>query len=109
MADMGFAGKGALVVPYKKNESTEWMFRTCHNRHIRRQRMVNEWGIGFINNWFRIFLGCWPFEKDIFPMACNTAVMISNWQFDRRGFALQPRSRYEAKLAANARRDSDSD
>lgn len=27
MADMGFAGDGDIVVPYKANESTDWMLR----------------------------------------------------------------------------------
>lgn len=42
MAEMGFAGDGYLVVPCKTNESTTWMYRTLHNRYIRKQRMVNE-------------------------------------------------------------------
>ena len=65
--------------------------------------MVNEWGIGYINSRFRIFLGRWPIEKELFPIAYNTAAMISNWDFDRRGLALQPRWRYEEKLAAHGR------
>ena len=109
MGDMYFAWKGALVVAYKKNQCTERMLRTCYNRHIKRQRMVKEWGIGFINNRFRICLERRPFEKDLFPMAYNKAVMLSNWQFDRRDFVLQPRSRYEVVLAAHARMDSDLD
>lgn len=105
MADMGFGGDGALVVPYKRNESTEWLFRTTHNRYIRSQRMVNEWGIGYINNRYRVFLGKWSFEKDLFPIAYTTVAMLSNWQFRRRGYALQPRWRYEEKLAAHEDRD----
>ena len=42
MADMGFAGKRALVVSYKRKEITDWMFRTFYNRHIRWQRMVKD-------------------------------------------------------------------
>lgn len=103
MADMGFGGSGALVVPYKNKESTEWIHMTNYNRYIRRQRMVNEWGIGYINNRFRIFLGRWPFEKELFPIAYNTAAMLCNWQFDRRGFALQPRWRYVEKLTQHER------
>ena len=36
MADMGFGGSGALVVPYKRNESTEWIHSSSYNRYIRR-------------------------------------------------------------------------
>ena len=107
MADMGFAGSGELVVPYKRNESTMWMYRSIYNKCIRKQRMVNEWGIGYVNNRFRLFLGRWPFEKELFSLAYYTVAMLSNWQFDRRGFALQPRSRYEEKLAAQDENDDD--
>ena len=103
MADMGFGGSGGLVVPYKRNESTEWIHRSSYNRYIRQQRMVNEWGIGYINNRFRIFLGRWPLKKELLPIDYNTAAMLSDWQFDRRGFALPPRWRYEEKLAAHGR------
>ena len=105
--DMGFGGSGALqrtmVVAYKRNEGTEWIHRSSYNRYIRRQRIVNEWEIGYINNRFRIFLGRWPFEKELFPIAYNTADMLSTWQFDIQGFALQPRWPYEEKLAAHGR------
>ena len=78
MADMGFCGSGALVAPDKRNESTEWIHRSSYNKYIRGQRIVNEWGIGYINNRFRIFLGRWPFEKELFPIGYNTAAMLSN-------------------------------
>ncbi|PXF47704.1 hypothetical protein BWQ96_02566 [Gracilariopsis chorda] len=57
MADMGFAGDGELVVPYKRTESASWLYRTEHYNDIRKQSMVNEWVIGFINNRYRLFLG----------------------------------------------------
>ena len=55
MADMGFGGDGDLVVPYKANESKEWLCRRDHHNNIRTQRMLNEWGIGYISNRYRIF------------------------------------------------------
>ncbi|PXF44638.1 hypothetical protein BWQ96_05633 [Gracilariopsis chorda] len=43
MADMGFAGDGELVVPYKRTESTSWLYKNEHNKEIRQQHTVNEW------------------------------------------------------------------
>lgn len=54
---MGFAGDGDLAVPLQANESTERLFRADRNRGIRGQRMVNEHGIGYINNRYRLSLG----------------------------------------------------
>lgn len=62
MADMGFAGDVDIVVPYKQNESTEWIFRGSHGRNIRSQRIVNELVIDYINNNYKIFLDRWPFD-----------------------------------------------
>ena len=66
---MVYAGDGDLFFPYKRIESTLWLYRSKQNSYIRSQRMVNEWGIGFINNRFRVFLGRWPFEPELFPIA----------------------------------------
>lgn len=73
MADMWFAVDGELFVPYKRNESTSWFYRAKHNKEIRKRIMVNERGIRFINNRYRLFLGRWPFESDLFPIAKRTA------------------------------------
>lgn len=78
MADMAFAGVGELVVPFKTNESTSWMYRTEYNSTLRKQPMVNEWGTGFLNNRFRLFLGRWPLEKGLLPVAYKTAAMVVN-------------------------------
>ena len=98
MADMEFSGDGDLVVPYKRNESTSWLYRSRHNQDISSQRMVKEWGIGFISKRFRLFIDCWPFEPESFAIAYQTAAMVSNWQFNCREYALQTRERYPEKL-----------
>lgn len=95
---MGFGEDGDLVVLYKCIESTVWIYLGEHNYEISGQRMVNEWGMGFVNTFYRLFLGSWPFEHEIFPVAYNTAVMVANWLFDRRGFALQTLESYKDKL-----------
>lgn len=61
MTDMGFAGDGDLVVSYKRNKINSWMYRGKNNSDIESQRMVNEWGIRFINKKCRMCLESWPF------------------------------------------------
>lgn len=62
---MGLAGDCDLVVPYKRNEITDWINRGDRKSYIRLQRMINDWGIGLINNSYRLFLGRWPFEHEL--------------------------------------------
>lgn len=96
---MGFVGDGSLIVPYKSNESLDWMYRAVHNRYIRKRRMVNEWGIGYINNRYREFLGLWPFGQELFPVEYITTDLLARWQFRRRGYSYQMIEKYEEKLA----------
>lgn len=60
---MRSAGDGELVVPYKRTESNSCMYKNEHNEEIRKQLMVNEWGFGFTDNRYSLFLERWPFEK----------------------------------------------
>ena len=86
------------VFPYKRNESTSWLYRSMHNQEIRSQRNFNEWGIGFSSNRFRLFLVRWPCEHERFTIAYQTAAVVSNWQLNGRGYASQTRERYHEKL-----------
>lgn len=52
------------------------MYIQENNYYIRSQRIVNEWGIGFIINRYRLFLDIWAFEHEIFPTAYKTAAMM---------------------------------
>ena len=99
MADTGFAGERRLVVLYKRYQSTDWILRGLHNRLIRKQRIVNKWVIVYINNRHRLFLGRWLFANDLLPMAYETAAILCNWIFFKRGYAPEPRNRYDDKLA----------
>lgn len=41
MADMGFLADGDMVFPYKRNESTSWIYRSLQNRDIRHKPMLD--------------------------------------------------------------------
>jgi hypothetical protein len=60
--------------------------------------MTNEWGVGYISNRHRIFLGRWPYDDHLFPICYESCVMRANWRFDRRGEALQTFTTYLDKL-----------
>ena len=93
IADTGFVGEGNVVCPFKKGVGDGFFYREKFNRDIRRQRVCNEWGIGLIKNRYRLFLGRWPFSPDLFPMCFETAAMISNWRWKRRGSTPVPLTR----------------
>ena len=96
--EFSHTGDGDLVVPCKRNECTLWLYRSMHNQDIRSQRVVNEWGIRFIHNQFHLFLGRWLFEPQLFPIVYHTSAMVSYWQFNGRGYALQTRGRYQGNI-----------
>jgi hypothetical protein len=65
---------------------------------IRKQRMISEWGVGYISNRHRIFLVRWPYDDHLFSIFYESCVMLANWRFDSRGEALQTLTRYLEKL-----------
>jgi DDE superfamily endonuclease len=68
MADSGFQGDGPLVFPFKKNQGLAFAHRGRWNRDMRKQRILNEWVIGAVNNRWRLFLGRWSFDEDLSPV-----------------------------------------
>lgn len=106
MADMSFAWEGELVLPYYRNESTAWICRAEHNRHIGKKRMTTEWRLGYANNRYILFLVKWPLSPDLFLIAHKTAAVLSNCQLAWRGYALQTLNSYEEKIARTERTDS---
>lgn len=64
--------------------------------------MLNEWSVGSISNSHWIFLGGWPFGPEFFIAAFESFALMANALFDHRGFVLQTRDTYEAKMAAAA-------
>lgn len=107
IAGMAFAGDDELVVPYKRKESTDWMYHAERNQDIRKQMMMSEWKLGYVTNRHRLFLGRWPFSPDLFPIASKTASMLSNWQLARHRYALQTLASYEEKITRTERTDAD--
>jgi hypothetical protein len=98
MTDMGFTGEGPIVCPFKSGRALHFELRGLWNKMIRKQRMINEWGVGYISNRHRIFLGRWPYDDHLFPVCYENCVMLANWRFDRRGEALQTLTTYLEKL-----------
>lgn len=98
VADTGFIGDGEeCVCPFKKGMGLDFALRGKFNRSIRATRMLNEWGVGFISNRHRIFLGRWPFDPDLFTPAFEVCALMANELFAFRGYALQTRERYAEK------------
>jgi DDE superfamily endonuclease len=81
MAYSGFQGDGPIVYPFKKNQGRVFEHRGRWNRGIRRQRIVNEWGIGAVNSGWRLFLGRWSFDEDVLPMAYETGILLVQWNW----------------------------
>jgi hypothetical protein len=82
----------------RPNSDENRYFATLWNKMIREQRMINEWDVGYVSNHHRIFLGCWPYNENLFPVCYENCVMLANWRFDRRGEALQTLTMYLEKL-----------
>lgn len=99
MAHMGCTGDGALVVLFRCNAYTYWMHRVDYTFDIRRQRMVVEGILGYINNRFHVHLGLWPFEEELFEVSYVTTDMKCNWRGLRRCFALCTISEYVESIA----------
>jgi DDE superfamily endonuclease len=83
MSDSGFQGDGPIVFPFKKNQGLAFAHRGRWNRDIRKQRRLNEWGIGAVNNRWRLFLERWYFVKHLFPSAYETGVLLVQWNWQR--------------------------
>ena len=69
VCDTGLIVYGPIVCPFKKNQGFKWVWRTMFNKVIRKQRICNEWGIIYINNRHRLFVGVWPFAPEFFLSA----------------------------------------
>lgn len=69
--------------------------------------MVNESGLGYIKNRYHLFLGRWPFAPYLVAIAYRNALMVANWQFRRRRYALQSREIYEETFRLHDRTDSE--
>jgi DDE superfamily endonuclease len=83
MAYSGFQGDGPILYPFKKNQGRAFEHKGHWNRDIRKQRIVNEWGIGAVNSRWRLLLGRWYFDEDMFPMAYETGVLLVQWNWRR--------------------------
>jgi DDE superfamily endonuclease len=94
MTDMWFTGEGTIVCPFKSGRALHFELRGLWNQMIRKQRMINEWGVGYIRNRHRMFLGRWPYDDHLFPICYESCVMLAYWRFDRRGEALQTLTTY---------------
>lgn len=93
LADSGFHGDGPIETPHKKGQAVEFRDKHARNRDIRKQRICNEWGIGRVNNKFRLFLGRWSQSKQWFPMSFEAAAMIIAYNDRASGNVLVPLSR----------------
>lgn len=79
IADTGFQGDGAhIIFPMKRNQCRSFHHRSDMNRDIRKQRIRNEWSVGLITNRFRLFLGRWSLESELFKVMFNVAGMLVN-------------------------------
>jgi len=80
IADYGFIDRFGLVLcQFKMNQGLEYEFSAEWNRDIRTQRIiVNEWGIGYIKNRMRLFLGRWPFADYMFEVCYINAARMVN-------------------------------
>jgi hypothetical protein len=86
IGDTGFVGEGDhLICPFKKNQGALYRWRAMWNRDIRKQRISNEWGLGFLKNRWRVFLGEWPYDESVFLESFTVAAMLCNMHFRRRG------------------------
>ena len=99
IGDIGFQGAGKVLCPFKSNQGATFVHRGMWNKELRRERICNEWGIGYINNRNRLFLGRWPFESCLFPVNYENAAMIANWRWRRRGTTLVPLERRLSRLS----------
>jgi hypothetical protein len=86
IGDTGFVGEGDhLICPFKKNHGALYLWRAMWNRDIRKQRIRNEWGLGFLKNWWGVLLGEWSFDECVFVESSTVAAMLCNMHFRRRG------------------------
>jgi DDE superfamily endonuclease len=86
IGETGFVGEGDhLICPFKKNQGALYRWREMWNRDIRKQRIRNEWGLGFLMNRWRVFLGEWPYDESVFVESFTVAAMLCNMYFRRRG------------------------
>ena len=99
IGDTGFQGEGRVVCPMKSNQGMHFVYRAMFNKDLRRQRVCNEWGVGYINNRFRMFLGRWPFSPELFPICYESVAMMANWRWRRRGETLVPLQRRLERVA----------
>jgi hypothetical protein len=97
MTDMGFTG-GPIVCQFKSGRALHFELHGLWNKKSRKQKMINEWGVDYISNRNRIFLGRWPYDDHLFPICYKSCVMLANWRLDRRGEALQTFTMYLEKL-----------
>lgn len=57
-----------------------------------------EWGLGYLNNRHRIFLGRWAFVDELFELAYITCTELANWSFLYLVCALATNENYCKKL-----------
>jgi hypothetical protein len=69
MTDMGFTGEGPIVCPFKRGSALHLDQRGLWHKMIRKQRMIKQWGVGYISNRHYIFLGRWPYDDHRFLFA----------------------------------------
>jgi hypothetical protein len=55
------------------------------NRDIRKQRIRNEWGLGFLKTRWRLFLGEWPYDEAVFVESFTVGAILCNMHLRRRG------------------------
>jgi hypothetical protein len=55
MTDMGLTGEGPIVFPFKSGRALYFELHGLWNNMIRKKRMINKWGVGYVSNRHRIF------------------------------------------------------
>jgi DDE superfamily endonuclease len=89
MTDMVFTGEGLIVCPFKSRRALHFELCGLCNKMIRKQRVINEWGVGYIKI---ISIALFSNSRHMMTSLSylyESCVLLSNWRFDRRGEALQ--------------------
>jgi len=99
IGDTGFIGSSrVLVFPFRRNTDETGVDRDAWNTDIRRSRIRNEWGIGDVKNRFRLFLGRWSYEPELFAPTFELCCMLCNWRWKQSGDRIVPLHRQLANL-----------
>ena len=90
LTDSGFSGWGPIMCPFKKGEALDFIFRAEHNRELRKKRVLNEQGIGYLSKKWRILIGRWPLAIELWEICIEGLVRLSNFLWRTSDSCLKP-------------------